>query len=85
MPFFLDINEDNFDYLSLIKFVDDRPGHDFRYAIDNLKIKDKLGWRAQHSFHGALSDTIRWYIDNEEWYRSILKNKNIERLGSINR
>tara|TARA_B100002051_G_scaffold213472_1_gene205378 strand:+ start:232 stop:1290 length:1059 start_codon:yes stop_codon:yes gene_type:complete len=80
-----DINEDNFDYLSLIEFVDDRPGHDFRYAIDNLKIKDKLGWRAQHSFHGALSDTIRWYIDNEEWYRSILKNKNIERLGSINR
>ena len=74
-------NEDNFDYLSLIEFVNDRPGHDFRYAIDNSKIKDKLGWRPKYSFNEALSTTIKWYIDNKEWYQSILKGKSIERLG----
>ena len=79
------INEDNFDYLSLIEFVDDRPGHDFRYAIDNLKIKDKLGWKTQFSFYDALCDTIKWYIDNEDWCKGILKNNNIERLGSIDK
>jgi len=74
-------NEDNFDYLSLIEFVNDRPGHDFRYAIDNSKIKDKLGWRPKYSFNEAVSTTIKWYIDNKKWYQRILKGKSIERLG----
>ena len=65
--------------------MDDRPGHDFRYAIDNLKIKDKLGWKPQFSFYDALCDTIKWYIDNEDWCKGILKNNNIERLGSIDK
>ena len=69
------INQDDFDYLSLINFVDDRPGHDFRYAIDNSKIKNKLGWKAQYSFYEALQYTIAWYIDNEKWYKNILKDK----------
>ena len=79
------INKDNFDYFSLIEFVDDRPGHDFRYAIDNSKIKDKLGWRAKFSFNEALSDTIKWYLKNMEWYQSILETDNIKRLGNINK
>ena len=77
------INEDNFDYLSLIEFVDDRPGHDFRYAIDNSKIKDKLGWKPEYSFNKGLSETINWYIDNKQWYENILKGRSIERLGTI--
>ncbi len=76
---------DDFDYKSLITFVDDRPGHDFRYAIDNSKIKDKLGWRAKYSFNEALSDTIKWYLKNMEWYQSILETDNIKRLGNINK
>ena len=79
------INEDDFDYLSLIEFVDDRPGHDFRYAIDNSKIKDKLGWKPEYSFNKGLSETINWYIDNKQWYENILKGRSIERLGTIKR
>ncbi len=79
------INQDDFDYLSLINFVDDRPGHDFRYAIDNSKIKNKLGWKAKYSFYEALQYTIAWYIDNEKWYKNILKDKSIVRLGGISK
>ena len=79
------INQDDFDYLSLINFVDDRPGHDFRYAIDNSKITNKLGWKAQYSFYEALQYTIAWYIDNEKWYKNILKDKSIVRLGGISK
>lgn len=52
---------------SLIMFVQDRPGHDFRYAIDPSKIETELGWAAQHSFEQALRTTVQWYRDNPEW------------------
>lgn len=52
---------------SLITFVQDRPGHDFRYAIDPSKIDSELGWTAQHSFEEALRTTVHWYRDNPEW------------------
>ena len=77
------IDEDNFSYHSLIHFVEDRPGHDFRYAIDNSKIKNKLGWKPKYSFKGALSKTIEWYIENKVWYENILKRNKMERLGLI--
>ncbi|MEL7834061.1 dTDP-glucose 4,6-dehydratase [Fodinibius sp. Rm-B-1B1-1] len=50
------------DYKSLITFVTDRPGHDFRYAIDASKIKEELGWKSQESFEERLRETIQWYV-----------------------
>ena len=61
-------NKDNFDYFSLIKYVKDRPGHDFRYAIDSSKLRNKLQWTPKYSFEKALETTIDWYINNKIWY-----------------
>ncbi len=52
-------------------FVTDRKGHDRRYAIDETKARDELGYLAQHDFEGGLSETLRWYLDNEEWWRPL--------------
>ena len=69
-------------YKELITFVEDRPGHDFRYAIDSSKIHKDLKWESSKSFNQGLEQTIKWYIDNELWWRKIQKNKyNQERLG----
>lgn len=59
-------------YADLITFVTDRPGHDFRYAIDNGRIGRVVGWRPRHSFDEALEATIRWYLGNEEWLAPLL-------------
>ena len=56
----------------LISFVEDRPGHDRRYAIDSSKIRRDLGWRPGVSFADGLDRTIRWYIDNPGWVSSLL-------------
>ena len=56
----------------LISFVTDRPGHDRRYAIDASKLERELGWRAQETFESGIEKTVRWYLDNETWWRSIL-------------
>ncbi len=55
----------------LIRFVTDRPGHDFRYAIDGTKIEREVGWKARFAFENALSDTVDWYLDNTAWVRSV--------------
>tara|TARA_B000000441_G_C21738121_1_gene351492 strand:+ start:489 stop:1538 length:1050 start_codon:yes stop_codon:yes gene_type:complete len=69
-------------YKSLIKLVEDRPGHDFRYAIDCQKIHTELEWEPKESFRNGLEKTILWYLDNEEWWRKIQKkNHKQERLG----
>ena len=52
------------DFKSLIKFVKDRPGHDFRYAIDFSKAKNQLGWKPKESFERSLEKTIKWYLEN---------------------
>ncbi|MCB1195024.1 dTDP-glucose 4,6-dehydratase [bacterium] len=52
---------------SLIEFVKDRPGHDFRYSIDNTKIKNDLGWAPAYTFESGLKNTIDWYLSNEQW------------------
>ena len=54
-------------YSSLINFVKDRPGHDFRYAIDSSKIKKELNWGTKYDFEKALSMTLDWYLDNKDW------------------
>ena len=69
-------------YKKLIHFVQDRPGHDFRYAIDASKLNSKLGWFPKESFESGLEKTIRWYINNKNWWTAILNNAyRQERLG----
>ena len=55
----------------LIEFVADRPGHDLRYAIDDRKIRHELGWRPAESLETGLRKTVRWYLDNEAWWKPI--------------
>jgi dTDP-glucose 4,6-dehydratase len=57
----------------LISFVEDRPGHDRRYAIDAIKIETELGWRAQETFETGLEKTVRWFLDNRTWWQNILE------------
>jgi dTDP-glucose 4,6-dehydratase len=56
----------------LIKHVQDRPGHDIRYSLDDTKIRKELGFTQKGSFEEHLNDTIQWYIDNEAWWKKIL-------------
>lgn len=56
---------------SLIKFVQDRPGHDKRYAIDPSKTKRELGWAPKHSFETGLKATVQWYLDNRTWWERV--------------
>ena len=58
-------------YEELIKFVDDRPGHDLRYAINSKKIKTELGWEPVESFNSGLDKTIQWYLNNPIWLKEI--------------
>jgi dTDP-glucose 4,6-dehydratase len=57
----------------LITFVKDRPGHDRRYAIDAGKIQRELGWVPAHKFEQGIRETVRWYIDHQEWVRQVLR------------
>jgi len=67
----------------LIQFVEDRPGHDRRYAIDPSKIERELGWRAVETFESGLDTTVDWYLANEWWWRPIREGKYAgDRLGS---
>ena len=71
-------------FSELIKFVDDRPGHDFRYAIDNRKIKQDLEWEPKETFDSGLKKTIIWYLDNRNWWEGILDNSsNIKNNGEF--
>ena len=55
----------------LISFVTDRPGHDHRYAIDATRLETELGWKAQENFDSGIEKTVRWYLDNEAWWRPL--------------
>ncbi len=69
-------------YRDLITFVKDRPGHDLRYAIDASKIARELGWEPQETFETGLRKTVLWYLENENWWKSILDGSyRLERLG----
>ncbi len=57
---------------SLIKFVEDRKGHDRRYAIDPTKLETELGWKPKYNFDTGIQQTIQWYLDNKEWWQNIL-------------
>jgi len=55
----------------LVRFVEDRPGHDRRYEVDPTRIEKELSWRAKTSFREGLRDTVQWYFDHEKWIRGI--------------
>jgi dTDP-glucose 4,6-dehydratase len=56
----------------LIRLVADRPGHDLRYAMDTEKIRTKLGWQPVYTFETGIEATVRWYIEQQDWWREIL-------------
>lgn len=56
---------------SLVVFVKDRPGHDFRYAIDCSKIKSEIGWIPDHNFEQGIDETIHWYLNNKKWVENV--------------
>ena len=62
---------DDQSYRDQITFVADRPGHDFRYAIDASKLGRDLGWSPQETFETGMEKTIRWYLDNQDWWQAI--------------
>ena len=70
-------------YADLITFVQDRPGHDARYAIDPSRIRDELGWRPSVTVEEGLEKTVQWYLDNEDWWKPLQSRSGVgERLGT---
>jgi dTDP-glucose 4,6-dehydratase len=68
---------------SLITFVKDRPGHDRRYAIDSSKVERELGWRPQETFASGIEKTVRWYLDNRQWWQRVLDGSyRLARIGT---
>jgi dTDP-glucose 4,6-dehydratase len=65
----------------LITFVPDRPGHDFRYAIDFSKLNAELGWSPRHSFESGLISTVTWYLENRSWWEPLLAHDAAVRRG----
>jgi dTDP-glucose 4,6-dehydratase len=56
----------------LVKYVKDRKGHDKRYAVDSTKIKDELGWSPETEFENGITETIKWYLDNQDWIKNVV-------------
>ncbi|MBE1291320.1 MAG: dTDP-glucose 4,6-dehydratase [Rhodobacteraceae bacterium] len=70
-------------YAKQITFVADRPGHDLRYAIDPTRLREELGWRPSVTLEEGLARTVRWYLDNESWWRPLLARDGVgTRLGT---
>jgi dTDP-glucose 4,6-dehydratase len=61
----------NYKHETLIRFVTDRPGHDQRYAIDATKLETELGWKAREDFTSGIEKTVRWFLDNVDWWRPL--------------
>jgi dTDP-glucose 4,6-dehydratase len=69
----------------LIEYVTDRPGHDFRYAIDAGKLERELGWYPRETFDSGLAKTVQWYLENEWWWAPLRKDVYAgERIGLLN-
>ncbi len=70
-------------YADLISFVQDRPGHDARYAIDPSRIRNELGWRPSVTVEEGLEKTMQWYLDNEDWWKPLQNRRGVgARLGT---
>jgi len=59
------------EFVKLIKFVADRPGHDLRYALDSSKIRSELGWKPKETFKSGLRKTVKWYLNTTEWVNAV--------------
>jgi dTDP-glucose 4,6-dehydratase len=71
-------------YRELVTFVNDRPGHDVRYAIDASKIQRELGWEPDESFESGMRKTVEWYLSNETWWKKVLDGSyQGQRLGAV--
>jgi dTDP-glucose 4,6-dehydratase len=71
-------------YAELVTFVADRPGHDARYAINSNRIRDELGWRPSITVEEGLEKTVKWYLENENWWRALWDRSAVgQRLGNI--
>ncbi|MFM2391679.1 MAG: dTDP-glucose 4,6-dehydratase [Pseudomonadota bacterium] len=78
-----EMRPDGAPHARLITFVTDRPGHDARYAIDPTRIREELGWRPSVTLEEGLRRTVRWYLDNEAWWRPLLDRQGVgTRLGT---
>jgi dTDP-glucose 4,6-dehydratase len=69
-------------YAELITPVPDRPGHDRRYSLDPSRVETELGWRPKHELRTGLRDTVRWYLEHEDWLAAIADGsyRNLTRL-----
>ena len=67
---------------SLIKFISDRKGHDLRYAIDPTKIEQELGWKPIYNFDTGIKQTIKWYLDNQDWVKHIISGEYLRFMKS---
>jgi len=77
-------SENGNSYTELITYVKDRPGHDFRYAIDSSKLKNELNWLPNETFETGIRKTIKWYLENQSWWKDIQHNTyQLERLGVV--
>ena len=59
---------------NLIEFVEDRPGHDYRYSMDSSKISEEMGWKSKTSFDEGIQKTVDWYLNNEEIWKDLIPN-----------
>lgn len=76
--------KDGRSYTQQITFVQDRPGHDKRYAIDASKISNELGWRPGETFESGIAKTVTWYLENQAWCEAATSKYQGQRLGTIN-
>lgn len=67
--------------VDLIRFVEDRPGHDLRYAMDTTKIESELGWKPKETFPSGLRKTVEWYLQNRTWWEPLVDKGNLNRRG----
>ncbi len=79
------IPKNNYSYSKQIKFVSDRPGHDYRYALNTDLIKEELGWEPKINFKDGLHETIDWYLNNKAWVKQLKEDSsyNLKRLGIV--
>lgn len=73
---------DEFRHASLIQFVTDRRGHDFRYALDTNKIRSELDWRPERNWKAGIRETVIWYLEHESWWRHICSQEKTTPNGS---
>ena len=77
------IYKKNFNTKSKIVFVQDRPGHDKRYALNSKKIKKELQWEIKNNFYESIKETIKWYLNNDQWIKNLKNNNYKKRIGLI--